>query len=376
MKRNEMKPIFSAITILSLLAMMFSCSEEKNYEDAIPAECMAIVRIPSSVDNSRAKSMLSIFVGDERLADNGIDSSLPIYIFETPDGTISLCAKVSSSGEITDFLSSLQKERKASEVKERRDVSYTLVNHNFLVAYNDDALLCTGPVLPASLQQQLSRFSRYLEMNADRGAGSGDMFSRLSDDGDVPSIIAKVSALPKQFVAPFLIGTPTGTSSSDILLHATAQCRDSVLILKGTTSSDNVLASQGIDRAMKMFRPISADDSTDDNTIVALYANVKGDDFISLLEANKDLSQTLSSNSLREKLSAVDGNMLLSISPRSASLVSGGSSYDVDVKPLGEVENAGMRLKVVINVKRAGAEILSTIAPFLSGISSIEYIVE
>lgn len=376
MKRNEMKPIFSAITILSLLAMMFSCSEEKNYEDAIPAECMAIVRIPSSVDNSRAKSMLSIFVGDERLADNGIDSSLPIYIFETPDGTISLCAKVSSSGEITDFLSSLQKEGKASEVKERRDVSYTLVNHNFLVAYNDDALLCTGPVLPASLQQQLSRFSRYLEMNADRGAGSGDMFSRLSDDGDVPSIIAKVSALPKQFVAPFLIGTPTGTSSSDILLHATAQCRDSVLILKGTTSSDNVLASQGIDRAMKMFRPISADDSTNDNTIVVLYANVKGDDFISLLEANKDLSQTLSGNSLREKLSAVDGNMLLSISPRSASLVSGDSSYDVDVKPLEEVENAGMRLKVVINVKRAGAEILSTIAPFLSGISSIEYIVE
>ncbi|MCQ2221526.1 MAG: DUF4836 family protein [Prevotella sp.] len=371
-----MKPIFSAITILSLLAMMFSCSEEKNYEDAIPAECMAIVRIPSSVDNSRAKSMLSIFVGDERLADNGIDSSLPIYIFETPDGTISLCAKVSSSGEITDFLSSLQKEGKASEVKERRDVSYTLVNHNFLVAYNDDALLCTGPVLPASLQQQLSRFSRYLEMNADRGAGSGDMFSRLSDDGDVPSIIAKVSALPKQFVAPFLIGTPTGTSSSDILLHATAQCRDSVLILKGTTSSDNVLASQGIDRAMKMFRPISADDSTNDNTIVVLYANVKGDDFISLLEANKDLSQTLSGNSLREKLSAVDGNMLLSISPRSASLVSGDSSYDVDVKPLEEVENAGMRLKVVINVKRAGAEILSTIAPFLSGISSIEYIVE
>lgn len=366
-----MKPIFSAITILSLLSLLFSCSEEKNYEDAIPAECMAIVRIPSPPDDdSSAKTMLNLFVGDDRIVANGLDTSAPLYIFETPDGAISLCAKVSSSGDINDVLSSLHKEGKASEVKERKDINYTLVNHNFLIAFNDDAMLCTGPVLPSSLQQQLSRLSRYLEMNPDRGAGNGDMLPRLSDDGATPSLIAKVSALPKQFIAPFLLGTPTGTSSSDILLHATVEYRDSALILNGSTSSVNVLASQGIERAMKTLRPISCVDVESEGYIVTLCANVKGTEFISLLESNKDLSQTLSNKSLKDKLSSIDGNMFLTISPGV------GSSYTTDVTPLDEVENTGKRLKVIINLKRAGGDMLSTIAPFLKGVNKIEYTVD
>lgn len=377
-----MKQIFSVITILSLLTMIFSCSEEKNYEDAIPAECMALVRIPVMNDGtSAARTVLDIFAGNGLFADEAIDTLASLYLFETPDGAISLCAKVKSASAIDDALESMQKEGKASEVKERKEVKYSLVNHNFLIAYNDDAMLCTGPVLPSSLQQQLSRLSRYLEMNPDRSAGNGDMFKVLAEDGSCVSLMAKVSALPKQFVAPFLLGVPTGISSSDVYLHSFVQCIDSTMILKGSTSSDNVLASQGIERAKSMFRSFMADEMDEEKSIVTLYANVKGTDFISLLETNKDLSQTLSSKSFREKLSAIDGNMALTISPRVMGATvnnadAATTSYDVDVIPLPEAENSSIRMRVIIDLQRAGDGILATLAPFLKGIKKIEYVVE
>lgn len=365
-----MKHFFSAITLLSFLSLLYSCSEEKNYEDAIPSECMAIVRIPASEDNGEVKAMFEIFAGKGVFTEEGIDTTMPLYIFETPDGVISLCAKIKSSSDLDDALEAMHKEGSASEIKERKDMKYSLVNHNFLIAYNDDALLCTGPVLPASLQQQLSRLSRYLELNPDRSASNGDMFKALAEDGKSPSFMAKVTALPKQFAAPFLLGVPTGISSSEVYLHCFAQCVDSTLILKGTTSSDNVLASQGIERAHGMFRTFMADDMDEEKSIVTLYANVKGTDFISLLESNKDLSQTLSNKSFKEKLSSIDGDMALTISPRQP------SSYDFDVVPLLESENNSIRMRVIIDLKRAGGDILATLAPFLKGVKRIEYIME
>lgn len=340
-----MRKILNTILLACLAITAFvSCSKEDvKYYDAIPSQSKALVRVaPEAKD--RGVAALELFMGDGVIADeSGVDFSVPVYLFAAPDGSLGVCAKVEDDAKVDDMLEAMAKSGKASQPKEIKECKYAVVNKNFLVAYNENALVAVGPVLAAEESKVAKRLMRYLELNADRGVSSADIFKDVEADNSPISLIASVSVMPKKLVVPFLIGAPTGTSTDDVVLKAEVNVADSLLTLKGRTTSSNLLVSQGIDNAMKML------------------ASGKSEEIIRVMEANKDLQSMLNKGGFREKLQKVQGRMLITQS---------GNDADVETL-LGADDNTFM--KVVLNLKSLDKEVLNIFEPFLGGVSRIEY---
>ena len=327
-----------------VLLIFVSCSSETAfYYDAIPSQSKAIVRVASE---DRAKASLELFMGDDALAsseNSGVDISAPVYLFAAPDGSLGACAKVTDDDEIDDLISALAKAGKASEPKELKNCKYAVVNRNFLVAYNEDALVAVGPVIASDEQKVAKRLMRYLTLDPERGIGATDIFKEIEGAKSPVSLIASISVMPKKLVVPFLIGTPTGTSTDDVMLKADVSVNDSVLTLIGRTTSDNLLIRQGIDNAMNIL------------------AKGNSEEIIHVMESNKDFMTMLNSGGFREKLRNVQGRMLIIQ-----------SGNDTEVETL-QGADSNTLMKVSVNLKSLDKEVMSIFEPFLGGVNKIEY---
>ena len=321
-----------------------SCTnQELFYYDAIPSQSKALVRV-ASVD--RSKASLELFMGEGALSlseRSGVDISSPVYLFAAPDGSLGACAKVTDDDDIDNLISALAKSGKASEPKEIKDCKYAVVNRNFLVAYNEDALVAVGPVIASDEQKVAKRLMRYLTLDPERGIGETDIFKEIEGAKSPVSLIASISVMPKKLVVPFLIGTPTGTSTDDVMLKADVSVNDSVLTLMGRTTSDNLLIRQGIDNAMNIL------------------AKGNSEEIIHVMESNKDFMTMLNSGGFREKLRNVQGRMLIIQ-----------SGNDTEVETLQGAE-ANILMKVSVNLKSLDKEVMSIFEPFLGGVKRIEY---
>ena len=359
------------LVILCLSLFMVSC-HEGNYYDAIPRGSIALVQVSPDAD-SKQFSAIGLFLGTKDLAGAGIDTDSPVYLFESPDGNLGVCAKVSSSSDLEDFVGAMNKKGEATAVKERKGCKFSLIRKSFLLAFNDEAMVAVGPVLASSESELVGRLSRYLELDPERGAGSDEMFATLSESKDNITLVAKAIAMPKQFVAPFLLGTPAGTSASDVTVTASVEVGDSVLTLNGATSSPNLNIQQAMDRSRAIFGKLSAEDFADsESSPMVIYVNAKGEDIVNLMKTNKDLSQILATGSFRNKLSASNGPMAITL--KNSKGTTGDAAYSADVVVLTGAQSVeGKTLRVVLNVKTVGPEVLQMLSPFLSGISKIVY---
>ena len=324
--------------------LLVSCTKDAVfYYDAIPSQSKAIVRVASE---DRAKAAIELFMGEGVMSSSeriGVDITSPVYLFATPDGSLGVCAKVMDDDDIDDLISVLAKAGKASEVKELKDCKYAVVNRNFLVAYNEDALVAVGPVIASDEQKMAKRLMRYLTLDPERGIGATDIYKELEGAKAPVSLIASISVMPKKLVVPFLIGTPTGTNTDDVLLKADANVNDSTLTLMGRTTSDNILIRQGIENAMNIL------------------AKGNSEDIIHVMESNRDFMTMLNNGGFREKLQKVQGRMLITQT---------GSNTEVETL---QGADANTLMKVVVDLKSLDKDVLSIFEPFLGGLSRIEY---
>ena len=341
---SNILPLGKAWLGFCFILLLTSCTnEQKSYYDAIPSQSKALVRVASE---DRARASLELFLGDGALTASektGVDMTSPVYLFAAPDGSFGACAKVTDDDDVEDMLEALAKSGKASEVKELKDCKYAVVNRNFLVAYNEDALVEVGPILASDEQKVAKRMLRYLALDPERGIGATDIFKEINNAKSPVSLIASVSVMPKKLVVPFLIGTPTGTNTDDVLLKADVTVSDSVLTLVGSTTSDNLLIRQGIGNAKNIL------------------AKGNSEEIIRVMESNKDFMTMLNSGGFREKLQKVQGRMLITQ-----------SGNTTEVETLQEADDNTI-MKVVVDLQSLDEEVMSIFEPFLGCISTINY---
>ena len=146
-----------------ITGMVFFCScSGSDYINAIPANSSALVSIdmqkmaesnPQASKTGVLKSLLHV----EDVTDCGIDVSEKMYLFETVDGNLGLCAKVSDAADLEDWLNKLSKEQKLCEnVTEKKGFHFSVLKNSWLVGFSDQALLIMGPVV-ADAQAELQR---------------------------------------------------------------------------------------------------------------------------------------------------------------------------------------------------------------------------
>lgn len=286
------------VMLLAVMIVFCSCSGD-DYLNVIPAKSTALVSIDlpgvaSQKGMSGKDGVLKEMLHADDLSKCGIDVTEKVYLFETQDGTLGLCAKVDDEDDVTAWLTQLEKERCCTAFTERKGYHFTVLNGSWLVGFSSKALLVMGPVV-ADAQAELQRqMTKMLGADEKLGVKESRLFGKLDSISSPVAMAAYAQALPEKFVAPFTIGAPKDADASQIVISAGMTMEDGVLHVTGSTSSFRPAIDKALQEAMNIYQPIAGDylACMPSDATAGIFMHVYGPKFLPLLQRNSSM-QTL-----------------------------------------------------------------------------------
>lgn len=306
--------------IASLMIVLMSACSDNDYLNAIPSKSTAVISIDMSRLNGQEQEqnqehILKTMLHVDDVSKCGLDVKEKVYLFETIDGNLGLCAKVADEGDVSNWLSELSQQRICSTVTERKGFHFAVLKDSWLVGFSSKALLVMGPVVAEAQAEMQRQMVRYLKADEDAGIKSSKLFAQLDSIDSPMAMVAQAVALPEKFVAPFTLGAPKDADASQIVIAAGMDVEDGVLKIAGRTFSFNPSINQVLVKSQQVFRPIQGDyvQSMPDDAMAGIFMNVAGSRFLPLVQSNQGLQTLLmginASIDMDNILRSVDGDM-------------------------------------------------------------------
>lgn len=306
--------------IASLMIVLMSACSDNDYLNAIPSKSTAVISIDMSRLNGQEQEqnqehILKTMLHVDDVSKCGLDVKEKVYLFETIDGNLGLCAKVADEGDVSNWLSELSQQRICSTVTERKGFHFAVLKDSWLVGFSSKALLVMGPVVAEAQAEMQRQMVRYLKADEDAGIKSSKLFAQLDSIDSPMAMVAQAVALPEKFVAPFTLGAPKDADASQIVIAAGMDVEDGVLKIAGRTFSFNPSINQALVKLQQVFRPIQGDyvQSMPDDAMAGIFMNVAGSRFLPLVQSNQGLQTLLmginASIDMDNILRSVDGDM-------------------------------------------------------------------
>lgn len=306
--------------IASLMIVLMSACSDNDYLNAIPSKSTAVISIDMSRLNGQEQEqnqehILKTMLHVDDVSKCGLDVKEKVYLFETIDGNLGLCAKVADEGDVSNWLSELSQQRICSTVTERKGFHFAVLKDSWLVGFSSKALLVMGPVVAEAQAEMQRQMVRYLNADEDAGIKSSKLFAQLDSIDSPMAMVAQAVALPEKFVAPFTLGAPKDADASQIVIAAGMDVEDGVLKIAGSTFSFNPSINQALVKSQQVFRPIQGDyvQSMPDDAMAGIFMNVAGSRFLPLVQSNQGLQTLLmginASIDMDNILRSVDGDM-------------------------------------------------------------------
>lgn len=306
--------------IASLMIVLMSACSDNDYLNAIPSKSTAVISIDMSRLNGQEQEqnqehILKTMLHVDDVSKCGLDVKEKVYLFETIDGNLGLCAKVADEGDVSNWLSQLSQQRICSTVTERKGFHFAVLKDSWLVGFSSKALLVMGPVVAEAQAEMQRQMVRYLNADEDAGIKSSKLFAQLDSIDSPMAMVAQAVALPEKFVAPFTLGAPKDADASQIVIAAGMDVEDGVLKIAGRTFSFNPSINEALVKSQQVFRPIHGDyvQSMPDDAMAGIFMNVAGSRFLPLVQSNQGLQTLLmginASIDMDNILRSVDGDM-------------------------------------------------------------------
>lgn len=329
-----MKPIFIKLKALWLIAVcavcLASCSND-DYVRSIPASATAVMKIDGAVVAGSHK-MLSLLPFGDKTAD-AVDLSRDVYAFETVDGNLGMCAKVKDSDALLEALKTVA----TSDIRKQGDCRLADINNSWAVGFNDKALVVLGPVSAAALPDAQRSIVRMLNQDEDASIMARPMYSKLDSIDSHVAFVAQVQALPDKFAAPFMLGAPKGADASQVAVAAGVAVKDGIARIDCQSFSFDKSIDRELKKSRAAFRPVKGvfSQSMSHNQLFSLFANVKGKEFLPLLQSDRSLQAVLMGLN-----TAVDfDNIMRSVDGDLAFMFSGMSQDNIAMTMLASVDN-------------------------------------
>ena len=306
--------------IASLMIVLMSACSDNDYLNAIPSKSTAVISIDMSRLNGQEQEqnqehILKTMLHVDDVSKCGLDVKEKVYLFETIDGNLGLCAKIADEGDVSNWLSELSQQRICSTVTERKGFHFAVLKDSWLVGFSSKALLVMGPVVAEAQAEMQRQMVRYLNADEDAGIKSSKLFAQLDSIDSPMAMVAQAVALPEKFVAPFTLGAPKDADASQIVIAAGMDVEDGVLKIAGRTFSFNPSINQALVKSQQVFRPIQGDyvQSMPDDAMAGIFMNVAGSRFLPLVQSNQGLQTLLmginASIDMDNIFRSVDGDM-------------------------------------------------------------------
>ncbi len=319
MRRLFKKMIFVGLALF--LLVLSSCSDS-DYLNAIPKKSTALLSVDlkqmaAGKSDADKVAMLKELLHIDDAGKCGIDVSEKLYLFETADGNLGLCAKVSSEGDVEEWVASLAKQHIATKAVERKGFHFSVLKDSWLVGFSGKALLVMGPVVADAQAQLQQQMVKYLKADADAGITASPLFARLDSIASPMALVAQAQALPEKFVAPFTLGAPKDTDPSQVVIAAEMGVENGILQIKGETFSFNKSIDAALKKAAQNYRPIKGDyvKSMPADALAGIFMNVDGNQFLPMMQSSQGIQQLLmginTAIDMDNIIRSVDGDMAI-----------------------------------------------------------------
>lgn len=365
------------LLITTVIVGLTSCSND-DYTNSIPSNSTALIAVNAADfvgDKSPFASLLMPFVDNDEKRLKGIDLTKDIFLFTSGDGNLGMCAPLSDDDEFDDFLGRLATLGVIKNHTENDGKDFYTFNDQWVIGYNDYTLLVMGPVTGADAEAKLTRrMTKLMEKDEDQSIKRSMIWQHLEEQKSHIRMVAQVSALPEQVASTVTLGAPQGTDPADILLEAELSYDDGTLLLTGTTCSYNPNIKQCLKKSQSQYRPITVDwqKVMGDTTLVGVFMNVEGKDFMPQLQKDKALNTMLIGTGAYDRIRDNNGDMAILLMPSK-----GKGDDDIFVAkvlnlPAGNV-HGNDRLVVAINVDALTGPLSQTMTPFMGKVKRIIY---
>ena len=308
-----------AFMMLLVMALLASCDKhEPDYMCVIPADATSVVSVDMKsiaeksnlaespilafarkyagiLLNDKTKQQLDAIIDDPSLT--GLDFSVPVYLFQTPNHYVGLTIKVGDDSMLEEFLGVLEKQNICSAVKSHDDLQWTTIMGEFNMVFDDDALLIMMPLEgPGETDLMLALMQMPYEESFAASAGA-EKIQKLSS-GDVGAYF-NLAAMPSKILEQIKPMIPAGVKYSDVQVVAGLEFIKGEADLKMQLFSDNSKAQKLIDEAADAFQPV------DGNYLGIIPEGNKM--WLSMgLEGDKALEQLKKIPQLQEKILALN----------------------------------------------------------------------
>lgn len=295
------KLYFKIVFGFAAFVLLLSSCSGNDYMNAIPRGSTALIsldmeKMAESHQIADQSAVLKSLLHVDDVSDCGIDVSQKVFLFETADGNLGLCAKVADEDDLEQWLNGLaQKQHLCTPVAERKDFKFSVLKDSWLIGFSDESLLIMGPVVAEAQADMQRQMVKYLKVDEDHGVKSSPLYECLDTIASPMAMVAQTQALPEKFIAPFTLGAPKDADASQVIIAADMSVSKGMLRIKGETFSFNKQIDAALKNAAKNYRPIKGKyvSSMPDDAMAGIFMNVDGNKFLPMMQSDKGIQQLL-----------------------------------------------------------------------------------
>jgi hypothetical protein len=292
---------FMLTLCVAMIALLTSCSDSE-YLNVIPSGCQAVIsfdligmaKAAHLSDASKANALKALLhINDP--SDCGVDITSKVYLFESPDGSLGLVAKVSDDDDIEAYFNKLSSTGICKKVTKEKGFKWTVLRENWVIGFSSKAVLVMGPVIGGAQGELKRTMARYLNADEEDGIKETPLYDKLDSLNSDVAMVASVTALPEKIGTPFRLGAPADADPADVMIAATMDTSNGCLNITGTPFSFNGDVDRALKNATASYKPITGKfiPSISEKSIVAVLMNFDGTKYINLLRSDKGLRALL-----------------------------------------------------------------------------------
>lgn len=287
MKRKQIFYTVLAVVVVAILAAVAAWTLwPRGYEEMVPAESKAVVRIDLKQDAACA-SFVKNLTAQLGVSSDGLDVGRPLYVFITPNEYVGLVAAVDDADIVKESMDKLVKSRVATACDESDGMQWAWLNKGWLVGWNSRALLVLGPGVAQErdmLRQTIARMASSGESFSHTAA-----FEKLKAQGGAVQICSSLDALPAPYNTLFRLNIPADTPLDAVQLFASVTAKGKEVEVNATLETDNADVLAAIDQYEKEKGCISVTLPTDSVPLFYMATRTQGKDFLALLQSDATL---------------------------------------------------------------------------------------
>lgn len=277
-----------ALLIIALISWLLW---PKSYEEMIPAQSKAVIRIDGKLIEQQATASNSDILKTLSKASEGIDFSKPIYGIVTPNEYVCVIAKVKNEDAIKDILSNF--ERKEVTIDDYDSRHWAWLQDGWLASWDGKSFLCAGPGVAQErdvLRQTISSM-----INTDDKFVNTTAFKRLKSTSSAIQIYAQLDAMPAPYNMLFRFSIPADCDPAAVQIFASTDLKVekgqfSISSLNCDITSDNNDIVSAITQLEKQKGCIElATTSAKDSTLFRLATCTQGKPLLQLFKTDATL---------------------------------------------------------------------------------------